>query len=135
MEALQLTFLSSPRCLFLPFAMNLVIFVKDGGYGSMQNWRKVEGVPQPHQIYPYTCPKAVALLTVPNSACPACLGSTYHPHLLWSPKNELRGSRTALPPPAGQQQQTWLPTGIHSSEDKNNSFWKWKGAKQAKKKA
>lgn len=45
MEALQLTLFSSSRCLFLPFAMNLVIFVKDGEYGSMQNWKKLKGVP------------------------------------------------------------------------------------------
>lgn len=42
--SLQLTLLSSPRPLFLPFATNLVIFVKEGEYGCMQNWKKLEGV-------------------------------------------------------------------------------------------
>lgn len=44
MGALQFTLLSSLRPLFLPFAMNPVIFVKDGESGSMQNWTKLEGV-------------------------------------------------------------------------------------------
>lgn len=40
---------SSPSCLlhdpYWPFAMNLVVFVTEGKYGSMQNWKRLEGVP------------------------------------------------------------------------------------------
>lgn len=127
MGALQLNLLSSPRLLFPPVAMNLVNFLKGR---NMAPFKTGGSLTITSSNIPLHVPQSCSFTDSSQLlACSGCLGGTHH--YCGVPK---RGGRPALLALAGQQQPRF-PLRVHSSKDKNNSFWKWKRPKPEKKKA